>query len=102
MLLWFVKIYERNLKKLQFTTQLPLVTSLGYVHKILSLILFKTLSGATSYYLRQEVMFLPLFVCFLFVCLSVRLFVARISQKVLNRFSCKFVGGLAIDQGSNH
>ena len=47
MLLWFVKIYERNLKKLQFTTPdedtrpecrnvgLWIVTSLGYVHKFL-------------------------------------------------------------------
>ena len=45
MLLWFVKIYERNLKKLQFTTQPVwpecrnvgswIVTSSGYVHKFL-------------------------------------------------------------------
>ena len=40
-------------------------------------------------------MFLPLFVC-LSVCLFVRLSVARISQKVLDRCSCKFVKGSAI------
>ena len=33
------------------------------------------------------------------VCLFVCLYVARISQKVLERFSCKFVERLAIDQG---
>ena len=35
------------------------------------------------------------------VCLFVCLSVARISQKVLDRFSCKFVKGLAIDRGPN-
>ena len=43
------------------------------------------------YYVGKEVMFS--------VCLFVCLYVARISQKVLERFSCKFVERLAIDQG---
>ena len=45
------------------------------------------------YYLRQEVMFSPLFVC---------LSVARISQKVLVQCSCKFAGRLTIDGGPTH
>ena len=36
------------------------------------------------------------------VCLFVCISVARISQKVLHRFSWKFVEGLVIDQGPIH
>ena len=36
------------------------------------------------------------------VCLSVCLSIAKISQNVLDRCSCGFVEGLAVDQGPNH
>ena len=61
MLLWFVKIYERNLKKLQFTTQrfdtpvTPvgswIATSLGYVHKFLQ-------TRVALYYALKQVNFI--------------------------------------------
>lgn len=47
------------------------------------------LFSKVNIYLPQEVMFSPL---------SVHMSVARISQKVLDRRSCKFVERLAIDQ----
>ena len=58
----------------------------------------KSIPCINIHYLHQEVMFSPLSVCllnYLSICLSL----ATIFQKVFDRFSCKFVEGLAIDQG---
>ena len=58
----------------------------------------RTVNVGEYIYLRQEVMFSPLFLCLfvcsficLLVCLFVRLSVSTISQKVVDRFSRNFV-----------